>query len=324
MFLVSAAGRASPAADLSASIAILKLEPLFQVLSREPLPPLSPLPPRAHQTQYRVLVLAAFAMFAAFVFLLRALPGLFARFFPRTAEPATSPGGDFPIFARRLYGRLSFRFEIEFETGARFLAVSDRKPSVMISWGSTLLTAFALQTAAGADSILRNQTLFASLLLLVAGNIYLRSTPRKLSLLDVNDHPVITVVESELSLSDPRGDVFMDGEATPFSLRRRRAEGRRHWELLDTAGTAVLTFIEDSPSKARTRRVFGHLWGALRTEYELTSAGRVVGGLKRNWSGWNALRLDMVPLAGLDPRIVAAAAIFIERVDPDRWHPWPV
>ncbi len=324
MFLASAEGRAAPAAELMGSVAIVQLEPLFRVFTREPLPPLSPLPPRAHRTQYRALMLGGFAAFMAFVFFLRALPGLFARFFPPAEEPAASPGGAFPIFARRLYGRLPFRFEVEFETGDRFIAVSDRKPSVMISWGSTFLTAYALQTAADADSVLRGQTLFASVLLLAAGNIYLRITPRKLNLLDSNDHPVITIVEPELSLSEPRGEIFLDGEATPFSLRRRRAEGRRLWELLDAAGTAVLTFVEDSPSKAKTRRVFGHLWGALRTEYALTSGGRVVGGLKRTWSVWNALRLDMVPIAGLDPRIVAAAAMFIERVDPDRWHPWPV
>ena len=322
MFLASSEGRSAAAAEFLAGAAAVEVGAFFPILAKEPFAPLAPLPPRAHRTQYRILLFVLFAGFVAFIFVLRALPGLLARFFPDPVEPPGAPGSDYPVVARRVYGRLVFLFETEFETGARFTAVSDRKPSVMISWGSTLLAAYLVQSAAGADSLLRGQTLFASLLLLVAGNLYLRRSPRKLSLLDANAHPIVEVVENELSLADPAGVILLEGEPTPYSLRRRLADGVRHWEVLDQTGAAALAFVEDSARKARARRAFGHLWGALRTEYTLTAGGRVVGGLKRTWSVWNAFRLDMVPVPGLDTRFVAAAILFIERVDPDRWHPW--
>lgn len=87
-------------------------------------------------------------------------------------------------------------------------------------------------------------------------------------------------------------------------------------------GRVVLQLIEKVSLRSWVRPFVGHFWGFLRAEYALVRDGREVGALRRPRAVGNKLVLEMSAEQGLDHRVVLAAVLFIERVDPDRWHPW--
>lgn len=317
--LVIASGRIAPARELLASVAAAGLPSGFRVLTAGSLPPLAPLPPRPFHGKPVLYALAFFALLQGGALAVRALPK------KNTDEAPPPPPGPFPISIERRHLRSELVFDIRTADGACYEAFSDRKAAGVMTLGGALLVVFGLQAAAGAGARALLETLAFSGLAYAFGGLLQRSEPRNLRVVDGEDRRQFEVREESFSPLNPAGAAF-DGEGWElFRLRRKRQGRRRTWELIEPLKQQVFMELVEKPSfKNWLRPLVGHMGGHLRTEYALVFRGQEVGALRRMASVGNKLLLEMSPIEGLDYRIVLAAALFIERVDPDRWHPWPV
>ncbi len=320
--LAAASGRVAPLLDLMegarASLVPTELSP--------PGPPgkgpLAPLPPRPFHGKFALLLLAAFGAVQGAALAARAL-GLNRPPPPPPPAPA-SPPSFFPAKIERIHLQSRIVFEAAGANGEDLSAVSDRKASMVIGFGMGLFLLAGLQASFRADSGTIIETLVLSCLALGMGAFLQKSSPRALTLFDGEGNALLEVAEEGYSPLEPRATAVDKEGWHHFRLRRLRAGRLRRWEVLDPVQDTVLLEVAEKASyKTWLRPWTGHLWGLLRADYSLLAQGREVGSLDHEPTMGNRARLAASPTPGLSPRALLAAVLFIERVDPDRWHPWP-
>lgn len=282
--------------------------------------PLAPLPPRPFHGKFALVLLAVLAAVQGAALAARAL-GLSRKAPPPPTAPASTL---FPVRIERIHLQSQVVFKAAGANGEEWSAVSDRKASAVIACGMWLLLLAALQASFQADRGAIFETLVLSALTLGMGAFVQKSNPRALTLVDGDGNALFQVVEDGYSPLDPRATAIDKEGWQLFRLRRRRAGRLRRWQVLDGIQETVLLEVEEKTSyKTWLRPWTGHLWGLLRADYRLLAEGREVGSLDHEPTMGNRARLSADTLGALDPRHLLAAILFIERVDPDRWHPWP-
>ena len=116
-----------------------------------------------------------------------------------------------------------------------------------------------------------------------------------------------------------------DGAILAMLERSVPAIPRRKWRL-KRGRELLLEIKEDSFANSLARRMLGHLWGLLRTDFSVLASGEPVGMIRRSRSLRSNLypeaKLYLKPPTGLEPTLALAAALCIEIADSDRWHPW--
>lgn len=252
-----------------------------------------------------------------------------------TAEATPAAGSVFPIHIEKQYMALHTVFGIKDAAGHEYRAVSPRIPSLLLGTGIVLylLMKAAVQGIlfAGIDLHAVPELIVTVILNLMALSNYLIAAGavlffffrKKMKLYDASAGLVIDVCQKRFTFGS---QYFLVRDAAGAELARIKRVGlvliRRRWQLLDPEGKVLLDIQEDSAGKAIARKFFGHLWGLLRTNYVISADNSEIGGIIREWSVWNRCNLRLDPPAGLDPRLALAAALFVDIVDPDRWHPW--
>ncbi|MFI5347672.1 MAG: hypothetical protein ACHQ51_14955 [Elusimicrobiota bacterium] len=255
----------------------------------------------------------------------------------RAAEeiPAPVPGAVFPYHIERQYFSFPIVFDVTDAGGQKYSGVSYRIPGLI--FGAGMATYFGLKwtlqlaVLAGLDiknaptavlipvGLAMGLSSFAMLGGLILG-MFIR---KKLQLRDADGNLLLDVRQKLVTFSSL---VFLVNDAEGNELGRIKKKGftliQRHWQLLDAQENVLLDIVEDSALRALARKFLGHLWGLLRTNYTISSGGAPVGDLKREWSVWNRYDLHLTPPAGLEPRLALAAVLFVDIIDPDRWHPW--
>jgi uncharacterized protein YxjI len=252
-----------------------------------------------------------------------------------TAEEAPVSGSLFPFHIERRYLAFNTVFEIKDAAGQEYMATSPRVPSLLLGTGIVLY--FLLKATvqgilfAGVDLmtvptfivVVLTKLMSLSDLLIAAGAVLFFFFRKKMKLYDPSGSLVLDVCQKRFSFAS---QYFMIRDAAGTELARIKRVGfvliRRRWQLLDPEGNVLLDIREDSAGRAIARKFLGHLWGLLRTNYIVFADSSEIGGIRREWSIWNRCNLRLAPPAGLEPRLALAAALFVDIVDPDRWHPW--
>lgn len=105
-------------------------------------------------------------------------------------------------------------------------------------------------------------------------------------------------------------------------LKKPRFSIIKRWQLLDLDEKLVLEMRESSASKSLLRRIFGHAWGALRSDYDFVMGKEKVGWLFRQNSVFDRFIIYTdIPL-DIDPLIISALALTADTYSSDKWHPW--
>jgi uncharacterized protein YxjI len=247
------------------------------------------------------------------------------------------PGSLFPFRVERKYFSFPIVFNVKDAAGQQYRAVSHRVPALVLSSGLVLY--FLLKALvqffifAGVEmnnvpdlvvtAILRLLSL--SNFMIFIGALLTISFRKKLKVYDPAGHLFIDVCEKRLSMFS---QIFLIRDHAGNALGKMKRVGfvliRRRWQLLDNEDKVLIDIREDSSGKAIARKFLGHLWGLLRTNYKISDGNSEAGELKRDFSIWNRYTLDLASLQNPapDPHLVMATSLFIDIVDPDRWHPW--
>jgi len=255
---------------------------------------------------------------------------------PAAPEVQSAAGSVFPFRVERRYFSFPIVFDVRDASGQQYRAVSYRVPALMLGTGVVvyfLLKALVqLLVFAGVD--LNNLPEIALLMILrllslanimmLAGIVLTMFFRKKLKIYDSSGNLILYVCQKRLSFAslyflirDPAGNELGKMKRVGFVFIRRR------WQLLGAEDKVLLDIREDSTAKAFARRLLGHLWGLLRTNYIISDENSVIGEIKRDWSIWNRYTLDVQGLSSVqDPRLVLATSLFVDIIDPDRWHPW--
>lgn len=251
-------------------------------------------------------------------------------------EVKANPGSLFPFRVERRYFSFPIIFDIKDAAGQQYKAVSPRVPALLLGTGvvAYFLTNALVQLLAFAGVSVENIPSIALLavvgilslakLLIFLGVILGMFFRTKLKVYDASGNLVLDVCQKRLTFAslffiirDPAGNELGKMKRAGFVFIRR------HWQLLGAEDKVLLDIREDSVARAFARRLLGHLWGLLRTSYILSDDNGEIGELKRDWSIWNRYTLDVQGLNALpDPRLVMATSLFVDIIDPDRWHPW--
>ncbi|MFA6584232.1 MAG: hypothetical protein WCS77_08045 [Elusimicrobiaceae bacterium] len=105
-------------------------------------------------------------------------------------------------------------------------------------------------------------------------------------------------------------------------IRRPLFRLRRRWIIAGPDGADRLEMYEDLVIKSLLRRVFGQLWGLLRTDYVISDGEAPCGILRQNWALSSSRTLFIGDEPEIDYRVVLLMGLLASRVDPDRWYPW--
>ena len=255
---------------------------------------------------------------------------------PAAPEANPVPGSLFPFRVERRYFSFPIVFDIQDAAGQQYRAVSYRVPALLLGTGVVgyfLLKALVqLLVFAGIDlntlpeiallAIVRvlalvNILMFVGILL----SVFFR---KKLKVYDPSGNLLFDVCQKRLTFAS---QYFLIRDAAGNELGKMKRVGfiliRRRWQLLGAEDKVLLDIREDSAARALARRLLGHLWGLLRTNYLITGENSATGEIKRDWSIWNRYTLNVQGLGSVpDPRLVMATSLFVDIIDPDRWHPW--
>ena len=239
-----------------------------------------------------------------------------------------APGSGFPLRAEQKRLSEPVVYHAHDADGAAFVAESSRWAAILFGTGAgfdigskilrQLFEMLGVESGAMSISIVEHIGIY-----MILAGILAAAARRRMKLNDAQGRPIFEITGDFFNWpASQRFRAYKDG-AEVFRVRRRRwTILRRKWELLDLQGNVLLEFVEDSRPKSLARKMLGHLWGLLRTNYVLRADGQEIGFVRREWSIWNRFEIDMRPRAELDRRVVLAAVLLMDRIDPDRWHPW--
>lgn len=244
-------------------------------------------------------------------------------------------GGVFPFHIEKRYLAFNTVFDIRDASGQEYQAVSPRWPTLLLGAGlilyfllkalvqGMLFAGVNLETVPMAVLGPISALLSLSNLLITVGAVLFVFFRKKMKLYDAAGNLLLDVCQKRLSFGS---QYFMVRDASGVEGAKLKRVGfvliRRRWQLLDLQDNVLLDIREDSSGRAIARKFLGHLWGLLRTNYVVSAGEAEIGGIKREWSVWNRYNLHLAPPAGLNPELALAAALFVDIVDPDRWHPW--
>lgn len=255
---------------------------------------------------------------------------------PEGPEAKPAPGSLFPFRVEKRYLSFPLVFDIKDAAGQQYKGVSYRVPALLLSSGLVIyfllkaLVQFMVFTGVDQNNVPTAALMaIVSLISLASFMIFLGIVlglffRTKLKVYDSSGNLVLDVCQKRFTFAslyffirDPAGNELGKMKRVGFVFIRRR------WQLLGPGDKVLLDIREDSLAKAFARRLLGHLWGLLRTNYILSDDNGEIGGLKRDWSIWNRYTLDVQGLNSLpDPRLVMATSLFVDIIDPDRWYPW--
>ncbi|MEI7529291.1 MAG: hypothetical protein WCK76_10140 [Elusimicrobiota bacterium] len=293
-------------------------------------PDLPPLPKRDVGGALWLFLIAAALSAAALGY--RAL----ARKAPEVPEANPVPGSLFPFRVERRYFSFPIIFDVKDAAGQQYKAVSYRVPALVLGTGVVLyfllkaLVQLLVFTGVDIKSVPESAVMAIVGLLslaniLIFGGVVLSVLfPQKLKVYDPSGGLIFDVRRKRLNFGSL---YFLIRDAAGNGLGKMRRVGfvfiRRRWQLLDAEDKVLLDIQEDSAAKAIARKLCGHLWGLLRTNYRISDGNTEIGELKRDFSIWNRYSVAVQGLSsGPDPRLVMATSLFIDVIDPDRWHPW--
>lgn len=254
-------------------------------------------------------------------------------------EPESSSDGDYPIKTKRLYGTPALILRTKDNHGNMLISSGSRWNSICVCFGlitivATILilaaTSVAEQTHLLSLSPLTYSTIYSScslilplgFLLILTGIIWGLLILREVTLFDRKGKKAAAIVQKGFPLSYEKYDIYFASSKKVLHLRRKRFSLLRHWRVVGKENQVLFSIIERSPIKSVFRRLFGHLWGFLRTDYNITGPQDFTGKLDNSHALFNTFICNVNDPEILTVRDAAAITALISLRDRDKWYPW--
>lgn len=256
----------------------------------------------------------------------------------KTKEENTSAAA-YPIKTKRLYGTPALILRTKDNQGNVLISSGSRWNSICVCFGiSTIVItililaviSFAEQTKLLALSSLTYSAIYSScslilplgLLLILTGIIWGLLILREVTLFDRKGKKAAAIVQKGFPLLYEKYDIYFANSKEGLHLLRKRFSLLRHWEVIDKDKKVLILIKERSVKKSILRRLFGHLWGFLRADYDITGLKNFNGQLNNSHSLFNTFVCNVKHPEMLPARDMAAITALISLRDRDKWYPW--
>ncbi|HOX22244.1 MAG TPA: hypothetical protein PLL10_02175 [Elusimicrobiales bacterium] len=248
---------------------------------------------------------------------------------------SATPSTGYPIYVDRLYSHLGMVFEARIQ-GNRYLAISPRPAVALITFALLINTVASVSIMMGhfrsdVGIELVKTAVRLGWWLIGIGAACSFIYPKRLRVLGKHNNRVFIVNRTGMlpvyALKNMEGKtvcIFKKGFSFPV----------KRWMLYDLKGNRLIYVKEKSVFKSLLRRVFGHLFGLLRSSYYIFDAqGRNIGEMKRSPSLGNSYFVNITDrqwlgepvflnTCALDEQVMMAFFLHLDTKAPDRIHPW--
>lgn len=258
---------------------------------------------------------------------------------PRPIEDAKKSTSFYPIRARRLYGTPSLIFRTKDNQGNVLISLSSRWNSICICFGLIILvlsiSILAFTSAAQQGNLLNFSPLtygtiysICSLLLpigglfIVTGIIWGLLILREMTLFDRKGKKAAVVLQKGFPLFYEHYDIHFAQSREVLHVRRKRFSLRRCWQIMEKKKKVSTSFTERSLCKSILRRLLGHLWGFLRTDYLITGPEHSRGAINSTHALFNRLSCNVDNPEAIPAHHALIVTALINMRDRDKWYPW--
>lgn len=258
---------------------------------------------------------------------------------PRSIEEAKQPNSFYPIRARRLYGTPSLIFRTKDNQGNVLISLSSRWNSICICFGLIIFVfsigILAFTSAAQQGNLLNFSPLtygtiysICSLLLplgilfIITGIIWGLLILREMTLFDRKGKKAVVVLQKEFPVFYEYYDVHFAQSKEVLHVRRKRFSIRRCWQIMEKKRKVSISFTERSLCKSILRRLLGHLWGFLRTDYLITGPEQSRGTINSTHALFNRLSCNVDNPEAIPAHHALVVTALINMRDRDKWYPW--
>ncbi len=258
---------------------------------------------------------------------------------PRSLNWQINPNSLYPIKLERLYGTPAVFFRAKDNQGNILTALSSRWDALVMFFGIILMLAAMIvmaqtslceqlhvihATAFTYNTIYSSASLVLPLgfLIFFCAIVWGQVTMTEVTLFDRKGQKAAIVLQKGYNLTKERYQLFFVNSKELLLAERKRFCLRRTWKLMSKDQIEFATIRERSAWKALLRMCCGHLWGLLRTDYDITGVMESQGALENTHALFNKSMCYMDKPEAVNARDLLALALLISIRDRDKWYPW--
>ena len=257
----------------------------------------------------------------------------------KTNWPAANPNSLYPIHFKRLYGTPSLIFRAKDNQGNILISLSSRWDSLFLFSGILLIIStcillvvcglvqraqlFAISTITY-DSIYSICSLLIPLGLIIffCGFIWSQLVLREISLFDRKGKKAAVVMQKGFGLTSEHYEIYFARSKEMLTVTRKRFSFRREWMLYNAEGYTLAHVHERSIWRGLARKLFGHLWGFLRADYDITGQMDSTGTIQNSHAAFNCFTCNLDKPQAINARDLLVLSLLINIRDRDKWYPW--
>ena len=277
-----------------------------------------------------------------FLYMVLVAGALLVRFWVRPSSqfPPANPNSLYPIRFARLYGTSSLIFRAKDNQGNTLLSLSSRWDSLFMFMGLLLVvaTGFLLAVTGLAEqtrwlplSAFTYNTLYSvcslliplGLILFFSGMLWSQLVLREISLFDRKGQKVAMIMQKGFGWSHERYEILFARSQETLFVTRKRFAWRRDWYVFNQEHL-LLAHIHETSSwwQILLRKLCGHLWGFLRTDYAINGQMDSTGTITNEHRAFNAFTCLLDKPQAINARDLLVASLLVNIRDRDKWYPW--
>ncbi len=259
---------------------------------------------------------------------------------PQGQPAPANPNSLYPIRFTRLYGTPSLIFRAKDNQGNTLLSLSSRWDSLFMFMGCLLaiLTAFLLAGLGFVEqahlislSTFTYNTVYSicslliplGLILFFCGVLWSQLVLREVSLFDRKGQKVVLALQKGFGWTHERYEIFFARSQETLFVTRKRFSWRRDWHLFNQEHLLLAHIYETSSwHKILFRKLFGHLWGFLHTDYAISGQMDSTGAICNEHGAFNSFICTLDKPQAVNARDLLVTALLINIRDRDKWYPW--
>lgn len=250
-----------------------------------------------------------------------------------------NPNSLYPIQFVRLYGTPSLIFRAKDNQGNVLISLSSRWDSLLLLLG--ILTVVSTLIALAITGFIQNNhllplsafaynTLYAAYSLFIpigfvfvaCGIIWSQLVLREIALFNHKGNKVAIVLQKGFGLFQERYEIYFARSKEVVLATRKRFSWRRNWHMYTREGQLLAELTEISAFKAALRKLFGHCWGILRTDYTISGQMDCSGTLQNAHTALDRFTCLLDKPQALNARDLLVVSLLINIRDRDKWYPW--
>lgn len=259
---------------------------------------------------------------------------------PISQIPPANPHSFYPIRFTRLYGTPSLIFRAKDNQGNVLLSLSSRWDSLFMFMGLLLviITGLLLAGAGLAEqarllplSTFTYNTFYSvcslliplGLILFFSGVLWSQLVLREISLFDRKGQKVAVILQKGFGWAHERYEIFFARSQETLFATRKRFAWRRDWHLFSQEHL-LLAHVRETSSwwQILLRKLCGHLWGFLRTDYAIHGQMDSTGNISNEHRAFNAFTCLLDKPQAINARDLLVMSLLINIRDRDKWYPW--